>query len=114
MSPLERHRDQLENPHIHLPLWMAGQEWIMLLAGSSQTHNQPTSQPDVGLRSIFGQEKHRVHENGPLSENDVEPSSRKSKRPRSVIKSSRPIRLKVQSKGSIDLALESLIFIRFD
>jgi hypothetical protein len=26
MSPLERRRDQLENPQIHLPLWMASQK----------------------------------------------------------------------------------------
>jgi hypothetical protein len=50
-----------------------------------------SSQLDIGLRSIFRQEKHRVHQIGPLSQKDVEHSSRKSKRRRSVIRSVRPL-----------------------
>jgi hypothetical protein len=41
MSRLKRRRDQLANPQIHLPLWMASPKWIMALAGSFQTQNQP-------------------------------------------------------------------------
>jgi hypothetical protein len=66
---------------------------------------------DFELRSIVRQEKHRVHESGPLSQNVVDHSSRKSKRRRNVIESSRLIIFKGQSKGSIDLAFDSLIFI---
>jgi hypothetical protein len=41
MSRREHFRDQLEKPHIHLPVRMACQQWIIPLAESCQSHNQP-------------------------------------------------------------------------